>query len=91
MHSFGFHDNVYCHLSASLCAGFIAVSARGQRGASLSVQEASRHSVLQAARASCKAAHAAWRSWAQPALAAHARHGMACTRCTPAGPGGQPV
>lgn len=24
--SFGFQDNVYCHLSASLCAGFIAVS-----------------------------------------------------------------
>lgn len=26
MHSLGFQDNVYCHLSASLCAGFIAVS-----------------------------------------------------------------
>ncbi|EFN59406.1 hypothetical protein CHLNCDRAFT_48478 [Chlorella variabilis] len=27
MASFGFHDNVYCHLSASLCAGFLAVAA----------------------------------------------------------------
>lgn len=27
MRSFGFHDNVYCHLAASLCAGFLAVAA----------------------------------------------------------------
>jgi len=32
MHSFGFKDNVYCHLASSLCAGFIAVSGLGLSG-----------------------------------------------------------
>lgn len=32
MHSFGFKDNVYCHLASSLCAGFIAVSRAGGWG-----------------------------------------------------------
>lgn len=27
MHSFGLNDDIYCHLSASLCAGFLAVTA----------------------------------------------------------------
>ena len=32
MHSFGFKDDVYCHLASSLCAGFIAVSRAGGLG-----------------------------------------------------------